>query len=520
MLISMSTISADAVSYQTPMIDSGGAEHFAPILLSGQQTTQANTLVEPIDIADCLSEAREITLTQSLKDLLQADIEVCEANSAVMPFADNQPPVAGLKYLIMNADSLLDGQITTQTQIAWLWSYNGENFSYDPDGDEISHSLGGISNNDIIGFLSGNIGFVTQFSTPAQYIMTYQVQDVHGAKSNIVSYTIDVESPDGRARPNCVLGATTLTPHANEVMAIQYGTTDVDGDPIVSVRGTVVDPNGVQHPFTDYIVEIDGKLQYDANVAYLKFPAEGNYGFSMSVQDKYGAWSNWGKFTIQVASGELIFSGITITGDKGLAPIDPIPDTSANRWLDYRMTLALAQDETAFPDDIWMASTSFDPPNGLSGEYLSYYFTISGYLKYKDGTPKANTTVDIKVPLTNTLYYSLPISTFRATAVTNSNGYFSYTCNGIDEYFKKLGYKTVSLESGIGTFANSAFTGSLNSMSFIVGTNLYLSTSAGGSYNRPVMGLVGWFPRVMMGGHYIYITELGLWQWEKFFPDV
>lgn len=282
-----------------------------------------------------------------------------------MPLSDNRPPIAGLKYLILNSDSLLNGQITTQTQIAWLWSYNGEDFSYDPDGDEISHSLDGISSSDIVGFLNGNIGFVTQFSTPAQYIMSYQVEDEHGAKSNVVTYTVNVESPDGRTRPSCVLGATTLTPHANEVMAIQYGTTDTDGDPTVNVRGTVVDPTGVQHPFTDYVVDIGGTLQYTTTVAYLRFPAEGDYNFSISVQDKYGAWSNWGRFVVQVASGELVFSNVTITGDRGLAPIDPIPSTSPNRWLDYRMTLSLAKDESLTPDEIWLFSTSFDPPMAL-----------------------------------------------------------------------------------------------------------------------------------------------------------
>jgi len=100
-------------------------------------------------------------------------------------------------------------------------------------------------------------------------------------------------------------------------------------------------------------------------------------------------------------------------------------------------------------------------------DYIRYYIRHIaflphfGYLKYADGTPKANTTVDIEIPLTNTLYYSLPNSTFRATAVTNSNGYFSYKCGSITEYFNKLGYSSVSLTSGIGTFSNSAFVGSL-----------------------------------------------------------
>lgn len=491
-----------------------------PISTDYEYSPQPNALAEPLNLAECLSEKNEFVLTHTWDELPYTGIEVSEAVGVVTPLSDNHPPIAGLKYLILNSDSLLNGEITTQTQIAWLWSYNGEDFSYDPDGDKISHNLDGISSGDIVGFLNGDIGFVTQFSTPAQYIMSYQVEDEHGAKSNIVTYTINVESPDGRARPNCVLGATTLTPHANEIMAIQYGTTDVDGDPTVDVRGTVTDPAGVQHLFTDYVVDINGNLQLDANVAYLRFPAEGDYSFSISVQDKYGAWSNWGRFVVQVASGQLVFSNVTITEDAGLAPVDPIPSTSACRWMDYGMTLELAKNESLTPDEIWLFSTSFTPPNGLSGHYLGHYFIISGYLKYADGTPKANTTVDIEIPLTNTLYYSLPNPTFRATAVTNSNGYFSYKCGGITEYFNKLGYSSVSLTSGIGTFSNSAFVGSLNSMAFIVGTNLHLSTSVGGSYSCPVMGTVGYWPQAMMGGHYIYMEDFGVWEWFDFFPNV
>lgn len=307
-----------AANDQSSALEKETIGDFLPISIDGEYYSHVSVLSEPINLAKCLPEKNEFVLRQTLEESPNAIIEVNETVDAGMPLSDNRPPIAGLKYLILNSDSLLNGQITTQTQIAWLWSYNGEDFSYDPDGDEISHSLDGISSSDIVGFLNGNIGFVTQFSTPAQYIMSYQVEDEHGAKSNVVTYTVNVESPDGRTRPSCVLGATTLTPHANEVMAIQYGTTDTDGDPTVNVRGTVVDPTGVQHPFTDYVVDIGGTLQYTTTVAYLRFPAEGDYNFSISVQDKYGAWSNWGRFVVQVASGELVFSNVTITGDRGL----------------------------------------------------------------------------------------------------------------------------------------------------------------------------------------------------------
>ena len=122
----------------------------------------------------------------------------------------NHAPVAELKATILNPESMVNGHFTTQTQIAWLWEFNGEKFTYDPDGDTIVNmSIGGISSNDIIGTINGGIGFATQCKTPAQYILTFKVQDSKGAWSNTAQYVFEIEPVDGNTRPVCHLGTSS-----------------------------------------------------------------------------------------------------------------------------------------------------------------------------------------------------------------------------------------------------------------------------------------------------------------------
>lgn len=153
----------------------------------------------------------------------------------------NNPPVAALKYVIMNPESLVNGNITTNTQIAWLWSYNGENYTYDPDGDAITNrNLGGINQSDIVGMLNGNIGFVTKFSVPAEYVMTYQVTDEKGANSNIYSIHIAVEPTDGNTRPVCSVSYTNAVQALSPVTINWKNSSDSDeGDSITDFRGIV-----------------------------------------------------------------------------------------------------------------------------------------------------------------------------------------------------------------------------------------------------------------------------------------
>ncbi|MEJ8555022.1 hypothetical protein, partial [Tepidibacter sp. Z1-5] len=103
----------------------------------------------------------------------------------------NRAPVAELQYMILNPESVIDGKITTDTQISWLWLYNNQSFVYDPDGDEIADiDVSGINEDDIIQTLDGGTefqGFATQFKSPGKYTLEFKIQDNQGLWSNVWS---------------------------------------------------------------------------------------------------------------------------------------------------------------------------------------------------------------------------------------------------------------------------------------------------------------------------------------------
>lgn len=178
------------------------------------------------------------------------------AQPQLMVLADdvNAPPVAALQVVILNPESMVNGNFTTETQLAWLWAYNGNLFTYDPDGDEIADvKIGGISSDDIIGTLNGGIGFATQFSTAAQYILTFQVQDSRGAWSNVAQYAFQIEPADGNTRPVCGIGISSNKVTVNQLMMVSWAdSTDSDaGDSITGCNGVVI-KEGVMTNLANY----------------------------------------------------------------------------------------------------------------------------------------------------------------------------------------------------------------------------------------------------------------------------
>ena len=163
---------------------------------------------QTFDLSSVQTGAASISITEDV-NFTDAGIVESTVLPQSMALADdtNTPPVAALQVVILNPESMVNGNFTTETQLAWLWAYNGELFTYDPDGDDIvDMKIGGISSDDIIGTLNGGIGFATQFSTAAQYILTFQVQDSRGAWSNVAQYAFEIEPADGNTRPVCGIG--------------------------------------------------------------------------------------------------------------------------------------------------------------------------------------------------------------------------------------------------------------------------------------------------------------------------
>ncbi len=320
---------------------------------------------------------------------------------------ENTPPVAELYAVILNPESVVNGNLTTATQIAWLWEYGDQHFTYDPDGDEIvSRSLNGVSSSDILGYLSGDIGFVTQFQTPAQYIMTFQVQDENGAWSNVAQYMFAIEPTDGNTRPVCSIGISSSSIFINQYMMISWAdSSDPDtGDSVDGFAGVAI-LNGVSTNLSNYLVQLGD------DYCVLAFPNYGAYQIRVHVCDTHGAWSNW--FTFNLTVHDVEATNVVVTGDTltqatysywvnqaQAVNCDPIPasDEGARYLLDNFGTHSL-------PSALY-------PKHIMSGN-----FTVSGTLVNESGAPIANKEVHIKIAP----------SLMDKTVTTNSSGYFSYT---------------------------------------------------------------------------------------------
>jgi len=416
-----------------------------------------------------------------------------------------RPPIAGLQYLIMNPESLLNGQITTAAQIAWLWSYDGQDFTYDPDGDTIiNKSLGGINASDILGYLDGGIGFVTQFSTPAQYEMTYQVEDSRGAKSSITKFIINVEPTDGHARPTCVVKTSSRELRTNQMLLINYADSkDSNGQAISDVSGIVITEEGVHENIFNYVVEIDGKKQISLTEAYIKFPIEGTYEVRLSTKDSQGAWSNWVSFQVVVSgTGEVILSDVETISNSQTGSVNPIPEGSSSRWVDYDKSTRMA-DTYDSPEYVYENVTSRMPVNGITGYYLGSDFTISGYAKYSDGTPRANVTV----------YVTMPIGArqFQLNLTTDANGYFTHH-TAYEEYFTLLGYETVS-RGNMGESTGTAFFGQLDEMAYITTTEMTISCQNAAAYTKTIMATTGYHTKQLGDGWEYKKRSDGSWFW-------
>lgn len=98
-------------------------------------------------------------------------------------------PTASLIPVIVNEDSLSDGQITTDTWIAFFYN--------DTDDDEdtiVARYVDGSAVDYILGEIDG--GFVIQITDPGTYYLYYQVEDSAGEYSRVVGYSIEViEAP-------------------------------------------------------------------------------------------------------------------------------------------------------------------------------------------------------------------------------------------------------------------------------------------------------------------------------------
>lgn len=276
-------------------------------------------------------------------------------------------------------------------------------------------------NSDILGTLTGNIGFATQFSTAGQYQLTFQVQDSQGAWSNVAKYGFSIEPADGNTRPVCRIGysADILVP--NQLMLISWAdSTDSDaGDSLTSV-GSMIIKDGVTTTLNDYLVQNNG------DSCIISFPQTGSYEMWLRVCDSHNAWSDWVIFTVSVESA--VISEVSVGG------IYESSSTSAY-WVDNFRAMAVdegqinSQGVRVLCEDFGSHDFPFTLPSKL---VMDSNFSVSGRVKTASGTPVANASVKITMPLTSG-------AGINQTVLTDENGYFSYDPTS-DEYWIHTGY--------------------------------------------------------------------------------
>lgn len=110
------------------------------------------------------------------------------ADGAIQPLNNISPatiPVSKITPRIINAESLKNGEITTDTQIAWFWDFS------DADGDTmIDFQYGGFPSAYFLGAFER--GFITQFTDPGDYTVLYRALDSGYEYSEIDGYRVHV----------------------------------------------------------------------------------------------------------------------------------------------------------------------------------------------------------------------------------------------------------------------------------------------------------------------------------------
>lgn len=129
---------------------------------NNQETTSEDLTLEQQDVGE-ITSVDELTSEESVRTV----------------------PIAGLVPIIVNEDSLINGNISTTTLIAFLFNDSDE------DGDTIvNRYVGGSAANYIIGEIDG--GFVVNVTDPGTYELLYQVEDSNGELSEVIGFTFTV----------------------------------------------------------------------------------------------------------------------------------------------------------------------------------------------------------------------------------------------------------------------------------------------------------------------------------------
>lgn len=280
----------------------------------------------------------------------------------------NSAPVAGLKPMLANSDSITpDGKATTDTIMYWLWNDGEYLYTYDPDGDEITDRvISGVYEsieNYVLGTVSAGgevIGFATKFTSAAQYTFEFYVKDSYGNKSNTVRYNIEIEPADGNKRPVCSLKAAGLYAVNAPVMLRLSDSYDADSSDSVYSATILVDTgNGFQPVLSNSTSAVKNDVQ-------LTFPQEGTFGIAASVADNHNNRSNWVTGSVTISRTATLNAGETWSDSMTVKTKRPVPgaDYTYEQTVSHTLTIRLEPDIIIDPSQATKL-TYYENHNGI-----------------------------------------------------------------------------------------------------------------------------------------------------------
>lgn len=408
----------------------------------------------------------------------------------------NTKPVAGLSYMVANQDTLLNGSFTTDTIIYWLWSNGETDYTYDPDGDEITgRYLSGIND-----YVLGNVtigdkivGFATQFTVAAQYQLNYQVVDEHGAESDALLHNFYVEAADGNRRPICKVTVNSFSTTPGQSLTFNWsGSYDPDGDSLSSVRVCVYAPNANPEFITTSSKYYDGMTGQSMN---LKFDTLGEYRVRFEISDDNNNWSNWVIAAISVREASVLKNVTLNTGDYETTNMNDF------KWGNYLLSVEYAE-EGSSPDLIFNEIAKYGIPDQFKGKkFLGVNWKVTGRVETVSGTPVANEKVTITV--------RMPGSNFTATVNTDSSGNFVYQCNKKSWYDGWNSKALPSLaEDGMAT--DWCVYGNHDTTTWVYGTTLTVKSQFSDTQSFDVTATAGSILATVLGNKWYRID--GYWE--------
>lgn len=147
---------------------------------------------EMMSLEVALEDVEKIKLSEKITTDKTAD-NLTDSISTDLGMA-RTAPIAGLIPIILNEESLIDGKITTDTRIGFVYNDSDEN------SDAIVNRYVGGSAADYI-WAEIEEGFIIQITVPGTYELYYQVENSGGEMSEAIGFIIEVISVSSIEEP-------------------------------------------------------------------------------------------------------------------------------------------------------------------------------------------------------------------------------------------------------------------------------------------------------------------------------